>query len=114
METLLLLGSLIWPVKGPITQFPTPRHPAIDIACTPGDPVVAVHGGQMVKHWDPDMGNVVQVVGRDLVSTYAHLGEVYKTRLVIAGEEVGTCGTTGRLTTGPHLHFSVETKFTDP
>jgi murein DD-endopeptidase MepM/ murein hydrolase activator NlpD len=107
METLLLLASLIMPVQGPITQFPTPRHPAIDIACTPGTPIVAAHGGQMVKSWDPDMGNVVTVVGLGLESTYSHLEAVYRPRLVIAGEEIGTCGTTGRLTTGPHLHFAV-------
>jgi murein DD-endopeptidase MepM/ murein hydrolase activator NlpD len=96
------------PVKGPITQSPTPKHPAIDIACTPGDPIVAAHGGQLMTFYDADMGNVAQVIGADFESTYAHLDTVTARRLVIAGERVGTCGNTGRLTTGPHLHFSAK------
>jgi murein DD-endopeptidase MepM/ murein hydrolase activator NlpD len=108
METLILLGVLLMPVKGPITQFPTSKHPAIDIACAPGDPVVASHGGQLMTSYDVYMGNVAQVIGADFESTYAHLDTVTAQRLVIAGEQVGTCGNTGRLTTGPHLHFSVE------
>jgi murein DD-endopeptidase MepM/ murein hydrolase activator NlpD len=34
-------------------------------------------------------------------------------REVKGGEIIGTCGNTGTLTTGPHLHYSVETVY-DP
>jgi murein DD-endopeptidase MepM/ murein hydrolase activator NlpD len=53
------------------------------------------------------MGNVVTVIGTTYVSEYAHLETTTPSLYVVQGEEIGTCGNTGRLTTGPHLHFSV-------
>ena len=107
MLTLTLLTNLLWPINGPLTQSPSPRHPAVDIACSVGAPVVAAHDGAVAVSRSGGMGNVVTVTGTTYVSEYAHLETTTPARYVVQGEEIGTCGNTGRLTTGPHLHFSV-------
>jgi murein DD-endopeptidase MepM/ murein hydrolase activator NlpD len=107
METLLLLTNLLWPVNGPITQYPSQTHQAVDIACSVGAPVVAAHDGIVAVSRSGGVGNVVTVTGTTYVSEYAHLNTTTQAFYVLQGEEIGTCGNTGRLTTGPHLHFSL-------
>jgi murein DD-endopeptidase MepM/ murein hydrolase activator NlpD len=107
METLLLLSVLGWPIHGPITQEPSPAHPAVDIACFVGAPVRATHAGRLRSGRTATFGNEVSVEGARWSSFYAHLDSVTADREVEAGDVIGTCGNTGTLSTGPHLHYSV-------
>ncbi len=110
METLALLAILVWPINGPITQKPRPNHEAVDIACLVGQPVRAAHSGRLQVRRDTNLGNVAVVEGSGFVSLYAHLDTVSPPGEVKQGEPVGTCGNTGRLTTGPHLHLEIQRK----
>ena len=112
MNTLFLLSLLGWPIRGPVTQEPSINHPAVDIACFVGQPVRAAHSGKLHSGRTADLGNVVTVTGLRWSSFYAHLDTVSPDGEVKAGDVVGTCGNTGRLTTGPHLHYSAG--FTNP
>lgn len=97
---------LLQPLAGVITQQVGPRHPAIDISCVVGTPVHAAHAGQAAVHTSGDLGLMVVLTGADgLTTTYAHLDSARAPGPVGRGEQIGTCGNTGRLTTGPHLHF---------
>ena len=94
------------PMAGVITQQVRPGHPAIDIACLPGTPVHAAHDGQGRSHWDPNLGlTFVLEDGRGLQTLYAHLNQASPAGAYTRGSVIGACGNTGRLTTGPHLHF---------
>jgi murein DD-endopeptidase MepM/ murein hydrolase activator NlpD len=108
MKTLLLLSLLGWPIHGPVTQEPSSSHPAVDIACTVGDDVRSTHSGRLRSGRTTTLGNVATVEGLRWSSFYAHLDTVTADREVKSGEVIGTCGNTGTLTTGPHLHYSVK------
>jgi murein DD-endopeptidase MepM/ murein hydrolase activator NlpD len=110
MHTLLFLANLLWPVTGPITQYPSAHHPAVDIACLPGSLVRAAHSGTVRTRWSHDLGNVVEVDGETYRSLYAHLNSVERVKVVRQGDSLGTCGNTGRLSTGPHLHLEITLK----
>ena len=90
------------PVDGPITQKWSPRHQAIDIACIPGMPVRATRSGFGSGQWDYDLGWVFSIGGH----RYAHLLSVLPPGHYEVGDTVGFCGSTGRLTTGPHVHWA--------
>ena len=107
METYLLLLHLTLPHPGPIVQMPSLTHPAVDIACITGDPILSAHGGTTVTYWDGNRGNVVEIVGEGYRSLYAHLDSVHATRSIGRGDLVGRCGSTGRKSLGPHLHLEV-------
>ena len=93
-------------MSGVITQYPSPDHPAWDIACRTGRPVRAYHDGMMHSRTHPGLGNVVEIEGKEGRSLYAHLHSVVgPSREVKRGELIGQCGNTGSWTTGPHLHF---------
>ena len=108
MNTLLLLTLLTWPIHGPTTQYPSPAHPAVDVSCNVGDPIRAAHSGRLRSRRDANLGNVIEIEGEGYRSLYAHLNEVLAAGTVKEGQIIATCGNTGRLTTGPHLHFSVD------
>ena len=112
MNTIFLLTLLGWPIHGPITQEPSLAHPAVDIACSVGQPVRSTHAGRLRSGRTTTLGNVVTVTGVRWSSFYAHLDTVAPDGEIKPGDIVGTCGNTGTLTTGPHLHYSVG--FTDP
>ena len=88
------------PVVGPVVQDPSPRHPAVDQACIPGSPVRAIGQGLGTFHWDHNMGWVF--TQGDI--TISHLAERGLDRFYEPGEQVSTCGSTGRLSAGPHIH----------
>lgn len=93
------------------------HHDGLDIALPTGTEVVASRGGVVVRI-DRDgigqgifNGNAVQI--RDATGylwRYLHLSRVLVVpgQLVAAGQAIGAIGGTGR-TTGPHLHFQVNT-----
>ena len=104
-------GSWTMPMKGELTQlYKGKDHHGIDIGALPGVVVEAVRKGEVKSvGWSDIYGNVVIVDhGEGLESVYAHLlGISVKAGYpIIAGSNIGTCGSTGR-STGPHLHFEI-------
>lgn len=99
--------------KGISTQF-NPRHPGIDIRGTLGAEINPIFAGEVVGvgYQTGGYGNYV-IVAHDtgITSLYAHL---LKKPLVQVGQRVtqstvlGLLGSTGR-STGPHIHFEVNT-----
>jgi len=102
-----LLAALTLPLQGVITQGYSDKHPAVDIACRAGTPVVAAHGGKVTIRRTARMGNGVIITNDEHRSEYWHLDSVVRQTEVKQGEIIGRCGNTGRLTTGPHLHFEI-------
>lgn len=104
-------GSLIWPVRGSLTQYFHAGHPAIDIATRKGTPVAAADAGTVIRAgWDGSGYGLMVVIehSNGMQTLYAHLNDVLVEvgASVAQGDTIGTVGTTGRAT-GSHLHFGV-------
>ncbi len=90
---------------------PTIDHYAIDLA-TPRNAVIrSVAAGRVVfRGYTPRFGNVVVVhhVG-GIVSIFKHCATILvkEGTFVEAGTPIATVGSTGELSTGPHLHFEL-------
>jgi murein DD-endopeptidase MepM/ murein hydrolase activator NlpD len=88
-------------------------HAGIDLAAPEGTPVRAAAAGAVVYSGARGAaGRMVEIEHGDGSRTrYAHLGRLHVAvgDAVAAGEVVGEVGTSGR-TTGPHLHFAVESR----
>lgn len=101
------------PVKGQVTSKfnHKEQHYAIDIAVEANTHVVAVANGVVIfSEWNPATGNVIVIKHKSgLSSIYKHNSKLFKQQgdLVEAGEVIGIAGTTGELSTGPHLHFEL-------
>lgn len=105
--SLRLHQPLLLPLAGVITQGVHADHPALDIACSVGAPVVASHSGSGSTQWSATHGWTFVLQGDDGLETrYSHLAQGAPAGRYSAGEVIGLCGNTGRWTTGPHLHFS--------
>ena len=120
----------IWPVKGPVSSKFGPRispftgkrafHAGVDIVAPRGKKVRAPAKGKVVRAaYDTRMGNYIRINHRHgIETTYGHLSKM----LVRYGQEVkrgdvlGLVGSTGRFSTGPHLHYqiAVNEKVVDP
>ncbi|MCY4131224.1 MAG: M23 family metallopeptidase [Nitrospira sp.] len=120
----------IWPVKGPVSSKFGPRispftgkkafHAGVDIVAPRGEKVRAPAKGKVVvASYDSRMGHYVRINHRHgIETTYGHLSKI----LVRYGQEVkrgdllGRVGSTGRFSTGPHLHYqvAVNDKVVDP
>ena len=120
----------IWPVKGPVSSRFGPRispftgkrafHAGLDISGPRGKTVRAPAKGKVVEAaYDTKIGNFIRINHRHGVETiYGHLSKL----LVRSGQEVkrgdvlGLIGSTGRYSTGPHLHYqiTVNDKVVDP
>lgn len=107
------LISLFAPVKGSITAKydRKQRHYAVDIAVPKDTPVKAVADGTIIfAEWTAMTGYVMIIEhGNDLLSVYKHNSSLSKQQgdIVKAGEVIATAGSTGELSTGPHLHFEL-------
>lgn len=108
MPVALLLPALqlLQPMPGVITQGVRPGHPAIDIACAPGTPVHAAHDGIARVENSYTHGITVVLHGSDgLTTSYSHLQAAQASGSIRRGERIGSCGSTGIWSSGPHLHF---------
>lgn len=93
-------------MPGVITQGVREGHPAIDIACITGTPVHAAHDGIGSVHRSHTHGTTFELRGADGVETsYSHLNSAMPAGRYSRGDLIGTCGSTGAWSTGPHLHF---------
>jgi murein DD-endopeptidase MepM/ murein hydrolase activator NlpD len=93
------------PAQGSIVQNWSPDHPGLDFACLRGSPIVAAHSGELTHGRNSRMGVYAYVTRGNTRTYYAHLQSVQPTGWYEQGEQIGTCGSTGSWSTGPHLHF---------
>lgn len=120
----------IWPVKGRVSSKFGPRispftgkkafHAGLDISAPRGKEVRAPAKGKVVKAaYDWKIGNFIRINHRHGVETiYGHLSKllVQYGQEVKRGDVLGLVGSTGRYSTGPHLHYqiAVNDKVVDP
>lgn len=97
-------------------------HMGVDISSGTNSPVVAAKAGTVTASnsgYNWGYGNYVDIDhGDGLMTRYAHLAPGWKASVgqkVVAGERIGTQGTTGA-STGVHLHFEIHKngKHTNP
>jgi murein DD-endopeptidase MepM/ murein hydrolase activator NlpD len=110
---------------GPISTHTSPDSQyAVDIPMPEGTPIVAARdgvviaseAGQLYGAQVPDLldkANEVRIQHLDgTMAVYAHLQYggvfVYPGQRVVAGQQIGLAGSTG-YSSGPHLHFAVQT-----
>ncbi|CAL9464118.1 M23 family metallopeptidase [Streptomyces sp. enrichment culture] len=93
------------------------KHSGQDYAIPTGTPVLATHGGTVVKAGPngagdgPAYGNAVVIKhGSKTYSQYAHLSKVNVKigQVVKTGQKIALSGNTGN-SSGPHLHFEIRT-----
>lgn len=101
------------PVSGTITANYNiqQKHFAVDVAIKSGTPVKAVADGTVIfAEWTAETGQVIILEhANGFISVYKHNGTLLKQQgdLVKSGEVIASSGSTGELTTGPHLHFEL-------
>ena len=87
------------------------QHYAVDIVVSKGTPVKAAAAGRVVlASWTSDSGYVIIIDhGNQLLSVYKHNASLNKGQgdLVRAQEVIANSGSSGELSTGPHLHFEL-------
>ncbi|NUU79756.1 M23 family metallopeptidase [Paenibacillus xylanilyticus] len=97
----------------PVTGKPSTMHKGTDLACSIGDPIYAVDNGTIavaVKSGGGNYGHHIIINHGNRFTLYGHMTvvSVSVNQNVTKGEQIGTCGKTGRVT-GPHLHFEIQT-----
>lgn len=101
------------PLNGNISQSfdVTSKHFAVDITAKTGDPIKATADGTVIfSGWTTETGYVIILKhAKEYISVYKHNGNLLKEQgdFVKSGEVIATVGSTGELTTGPHLHFEL-------
>jgi murein DD-endopeptidase MepM/ murein hydrolase activator NlpD len=101
------------PVTGYISQAFSieDKHYAVDIVTEKNTPVKATADGTVIfSGWTAETGYVIILEhSYGLISAYKHNASLTKQQggMVKAGEVIATVGSTGELTTGPHLHFEL-------
>ncbi|GAA4109644.1 M23 family metallopeptidase [Aquimarina addita] len=105
--------SLFPPVQGSITSLydANEKHYAVDIAVPKDTPVKAAAAGTVIfAEWTSETGHVIILDhGNNLLTVYKHNASLTKQQgeQVKEGEVIATAGSTGELSTGPHLHFEL-------
>lgn len=110
--------ALISPIQGPYTETQgfhghTGGHPGVDLAAPIGTPVVAPAGGTItIAGYDTGgFGNwIVEKLSNGWSAVFGHLSaeNVHAGDVVAQGQRIGAVGSTGE-STGPHLHYQLET-----
>lgn len=101
------------PISGNVTDGynSKDKHFATDIAAPEGTPVKAVADGTIIfAEWTSTTGNVIIIEHQNhLISVYKHNATSTKEQgdFVESGEVIATSGSTGELSSGPHLHFEL-------
>ncbi len=111
----------IWPVKGHITSKFGPRispftgkkafHSGLDIGSPRGREIRAPASGKVVvAAYDTRMGNFIRINhGYGIETTFGHLSKILVKygKKIERGDVIGLVGSTGKFSTGPHLHYQV-------
>lgn len=101
------------PAKGHVTDKYNVqnKHFAVDIALAKDTPIKAVANGTVIfSDWTPSTGNVIIINHKDgILSVYKHAATLTKTQgnVVRTGEVIALAGSTGKESTGIHLHFEL-------
>ncbi len=101
------------PINGTLSQTfnSENKHFAVDVVAKVGTPVKAVADGTVIfSEWTTETGYVIILKhANNFLSVYKHNGTLLKNQgdLVKSGEAIASVGSTGELTTGPHLHFEL-------
>lgn len=109
----MITSVLFPPVTGMISNAydVKNRHYAVDIVVPENTPVKATAAGTVIfAEWTAQTGFVIIIEhANNLISVYKHNSKLIKQQgdLVRAGEVIATAGSTGDLSTGPHLHFEL-------
>lgn len=101
------------PLKGVVTEEFNPAigHPFVDIAAPENTVVSATLNGTVIyAGWSDDAGYSIQLQhDNNLVSTYRHNSKLLAKLgdKVSAGTPIALVGSTGTLSSAPHLHFEL-------
>jgi murein DD-endopeptidase MepM/ murein hydrolase activator NlpD len=96
---------MITPVQGPVIQDYSQIHHGVDIACVTGTPVVATMDGYGFFRYDGDMGwQFIQTSREGARVVLSHLAGAGLNTWYTKGQQISTCASTGRLSSGPHVH----------
>jgi murein DD-endopeptidase MepM/ murein hydrolase activator NlpD len=101
------------PISGNVSQSfnSENKHFAIDVVAKVGTPVKAAADGTVIfSEWTTETGYVIILKhANNFISVYKHNGSLLKDQgdLVQSGEAIASIGSSGELTTGPHLHFEL-------
>ena len=102
---------VVSPVSGTLSREFSADHPAVDIVAPRNTAVKAILDGYVISSdWTLETGNTIGIQhSNNLVSFYKHNARNLKKlgAYVEAGEAVAIIGTTGELSSGPHLHFEL-------
>jgi murein DD-endopeptidase MepM/ murein hydrolase activator NlpD len=104
---------LMDPVEGYVTDEydKQKEHFGVDIAAKQDAPVKAVLDGKVISAtYTLEKGYVIEIQHKNnLISIYKHNSRLLKKpgSFVKAGEVIALVGSTGELSTGPHLHFEL-------
>jgi len=105
--------NLMAPVIGPIGKGYdlSVSHFGIDILAPENTAVKAIADGLVLQSdWTVETGNSIMILhSNGVISVYKHNSSLLKSNYekVTQGEAVAIIGNTGRLTTGPHVHFEL-------
>lgn len=101
------------PAKGTISDAYNAKnkHFAIDIVLVKDTPVQSIADGTILfSGFTAKTGYVILIKHtQGFISAYKHNSSLFKEQgdLVMSGEVIANSGSTGTLTTGPHLHFEL-------
>ena len=101
------------PLNGTISQDydSKTKHLAVDIVAKKNSPVKATADGSVIfSGWTTETGYVIILKHPyNYISVYKHNGNLLKQQgdFVKSGEVIASVGSTGELSTGPHLHFEL-------
>ncbi len=101
------------PIKGYVTAGFNPRedHYGVDVVAPQNEPIKNILDGHVVlATWTLDGGYVIGIQHEyNLVSFYKHNSVLLKKvgNFVKAGDAIAMMGSSGELTSGPHLHFEL-------
>ena len=104
---------LFAPVKGMVTERfnVKERHFATDVALPKSTPIKAILNGTVIfADWTPSTGNVLILRHNNgFISAYKHAASLTKSQgdVVKTGEVIALAGSTGKESTGIHLHFEL-------
>jgi murein DD-endopeptidase MepM/ murein hydrolase activator NlpD len=111
----ITLNNLLFfrPAMGIITNKfdPEVKHYGIDIAAEEGESIKSIADGIVIlSSFTIDSGCVIVIQhSNDLLSVYKHSSLLLKKvgNFVKKGEVIGNIGSSGELSSGPHLHFEM-------
>ena len=101
------------PLSGTISQNfdPDSKHFAVDVVAKTGTAIKAIADGTVIfSGWTTETGYVILLKhSNNYTSVYKHNGNLLKQQgdFVKSGEVISSVGSSGELTTGPHLHFEL-------